>query len=175
MNDIGNDYLAHKKIPNVKFEHNSQVRVLTGEYKNSLAYTTSVEKLDPDPIYLLETWDGIDIRVPQSDIAEGIPITNEQLNLKVLEEINENWDLENPHGINLKESLIFPEIIQCSHGDDKLYQYWLVLTEIPNSTEGYKIIYDDESGLFGLAYSQKDKVPTHIGLYGSFIETLMSM
>lgn len=173
---IDTKYLSGKEIPNVNFKHNTQVRVMSGEYKDSLAYTVSLIKLDPEPLYLLETWDGRDIQLNQSEISEVKPITSEEINIKVLQEINNNWNLENAHGVDLKESLIFPKIIQCKCDEgDQLYNYWLVLNEIPDSTEGYKIIYDDESGLFGLAYSEKYKIPFVVGLYGTFIETFKAM
>jgi hypothetical protein len=52
---------------------------------------------------------------------------------------------------------------------------WLVLEEIPESNSGYKIVFDEASGTFGLAISGAQDNDVFIGFYGTFLETLEGM
>lgn len=53
-------------------------------------------------------------------------------------------------------------------------EHWLVLEETPGG--GYQIVFDEDSGQFGLATfdvgTRRDYFP---GLYGNFLETLDAM
>jgi hypothetical protein len=61
-----------------------------------------------------------------------------------------------------------------SHNNDEPEELWLVFEEGPNPGEGYKMVYDEELNLFGLAV-EGEKEPVLIGFYGNFLETLNSM
>ena len=54
---------------------------------------------------------------------------------------------------------------------------WLVLEQRPAEKDGYKIIFNEERGIFGLAYGglPDDQFPVLCGYYGDFPETLASM
>ena len=66
-----NDFLAHKPLPGVRFEHNDYVLILSGEYKDQSGSLVSVEELGEDPLFLLELESGIDITVRQSQIERN--------------------------------------------------------------------------------------------------------
>ncbi len=79
-------------------------------------------------------------------------------------------------GRPLRECLLKPEkhCFLNSHNGNEPENLWLVFEEGPKSGEGYKIVYDEELNLFGLAVDgTHDSVL--MGLYGSFLETLNSM
>lgn len=60
---------------------------------------------------------------------------------------------------------------------DQVIEAWLVLEEDPINRDAYKIVFDERSGLFGLASqgSPSDPYPVLCGLYGDFLNTLESM
>lgn len=57
--------------------------------------------------------------------------------------------------------------------DDKL-ELWLVLEECPGTGNGYKIVYDADENIYGLAYYAEPE-DDFLGYYGSFLETLEAM
>jgi len=63
-----NDFLAHKPIEGVRFEHNDYVRIVAGEHKGKNGSLVSVEELGDDPLFLLELESGFDVHVRQSQI-----------------------------------------------------------------------------------------------------------
>lgn len=91
-------------------------------------------------------------------------------------EIGENWNQSNAHGVDLHTCILPPEkktFTDVTSG--KVCELWLVLEEDPKERKGYKIVFDDAKGLFGLATAQIDGPDLFLGLYGSFLETLESM
>ena len=60
---------------------------------------------------------------------------------------------------------------------DSTETVWLVLEERPVERDGYKIIFNEQRGLFGLASSgcPNDPFPVLCGYYGDFPTTLASM
>lgn len=63
-----NDFLAHKSIEGVSFEHNDYVLIVAGEHKGANGSLVSIEDLGADPLYLLELESGFDVHVHQSQI-----------------------------------------------------------------------------------------------------------
>ena len=63
-----NDFLAHRPVPGVTFEHDDYVRVVAGEHQGKSGNVISVEELGADPLYLLELEGGSDVQVRQSHI-----------------------------------------------------------------------------------------------------------
>ena len=61
-----NDFLAHRPLPGVQFEHNTYVRVVGGTYQGDAGSIISVEELGSDPLYLVELESGKDARISQS-------------------------------------------------------------------------------------------------------------
>ena len=92
------------------------------------------------------------------------------------EEIGDNWNLSNAHGVDLNTCLLTPEKKTFTDfPSGKICELWLVLEEDPKERKGYKIVFDDTKGLFGLSTDQQEGPDLFLGFYGSFIETLKSM
>ncbi len=64
------DFLAHKPILGVNFEHNEAVQVVSGKYKNKKGSLISIEEVGEDPLFLLEFESGLDAYVRQSQIRQ---------------------------------------------------------------------------------------------------------
>jgi hypothetical protein len=76
----------------------------------------------------------------------------------VEDQIAERWDEINPRGISLRQTLVPPQRMRFTRwfvGDGAVaftnIDAWLVLEERPKTSDGYKIIYDEQTGKFGLA------------------------
>lgn len=80
------------------------------------------------------------------------------------------------YGRPLEECLLTPRRMPffSSLQDEEPEDLWLVFEERPTPGEGYRVVFDEDLRMFGLATSGADK-PVLIGLYGSFVETLNSM
>lgn len=68
--DQHRDFLAHKPIDGVRFEHNNYVRIVAGEHKGKNGSIVGVEELGKDPLFLLELESGLDVHVRQSEIEK---------------------------------------------------------------------------------------------------------
>jgi hypothetical protein len=68
MDDFGNDFLAHRPILGVRFEHDDFVLVISGEHKGKTGSLVSLNSLGEDPTFTLELESGFDIEIPQSEI-----------------------------------------------------------------------------------------------------------
>jgi hypothetical protein len=112
-------------------------------------------------------------------------MTPEAVRELIEKEIGGDWSLSNLHGCDLKRCLVPPELREyddCGFGrpfadPPPAIRLWLVLEEVPEERNGYKIVYDEESGMFGLAVPP---VPgkcrdVFIGFYGDFLETYRNM
>jgi hypothetical protein len=66
--DFGNDFLAHKPIPGIRFEHNDSVRVISGEHQGKVGSLVCINSLVEYPVFTLELDSGFDIVVLQSEI-----------------------------------------------------------------------------------------------------------
>jgi hypothetical protein len=85
-------------------------------------------------------------------------------------------DLKNVFGLDLTNCLIEPTKQKYKNSNDStdIYELWTVLEEMEDGN-GYKIYFDEETNMFGLAIkSDKDEL-IDIGNYGTFLETLYSM
>jgi hypothetical protein len=85
----------------------------------------------------------------------------------------------NPHGLELSRCLITPAWVTCTNTfpefrGGKPFEAWLVLEELPNNDDGYRIIFDEEVGKFGLACGTR-REPIFIGWHGSFLHTVQGM
>ncbi len=74
---------------------------------------------------------------------------------KIIErEINGDWSISNAHNCDLKKCLTRPKKRKL-HFAGKLKDCWIVLEEKPETLEGYKVFFDEETKKFGLAgYSE---------------------
>jgi hypothetical protein len=66
--DFGNDFLDHRPIPGIRFEHNDSVRVISGEHQGKTGSLVCINSLGEDPVFTLELESGFDIEVEQSAI-----------------------------------------------------------------------------------------------------------
>ena len=66
--DHHNDFLAHRQIPGVNFEHNEYVRIISGDNKGKSGSLVSLSEFGENPIFLLELESGFDVQVRQSEI-----------------------------------------------------------------------------------------------------------
>jgi hypothetical protein len=85
----------------------------------------------------------------------------------------------NPHSLDLSRCLIKLERVLCQNTfpgfrGGNSFEAWLVLEELPNNDEGYRIIFDEELREFGLACGTR-RSPVFIGWHGSFLNTVQGM
>lgn len=101
----------------------------------------------------------------------------------VLREIDGNWSISNAHGVDLKRCLLpkpvmslFQDMSGRNPDPSRTINLWLVLEEDPDTRSGYKIVYDEQKNMFGLAIKdQVENIPIYLGVYGSFLNTLEGM
>jgi hypothetical protein len=91
--------------------------------------------------------------------------------------VGENWFAE--HGLSISRCLVHPERVTCTNTfpafrGGKPFEAWLVLEELSNNDDGYRIIFDEETDEFGLACGTRSD-PVFIGFHGSFINTVQGM
>ena len=101
-----------------------------------------------------------------SDISEAIA-----------HEIDGDWSRPNPHGVDLRRCLVTPQRARFVDASDETrsLDLWLVLEEKPGDHSGYKIVFDEARGEYGLAVTGQTGRDVFIGYYGSFLETLDGM
>jgi hypothetical protein len=76
-------------------------------------------------------------------------------------------------GLSLDRCLVTPQRMTfAGHAEGDTWDLWLVLEEQPETKNGYKIVFDEETKQFGLASGTRN---VFIGFYGTFIETLEGM
>jgi len=109
-------------------------------------------------------------------------MTAEAVRELVEREIAGDWSRTNAHGCDLRRCLVPPELREyddCGGGRPLVEPYpvirmWLVLEETPEDRDGYKIVYGEEAGMFGLAVPGTAR-DVFIGYYGSFLDTYRGM
>jgi hypothetical protein len=92
-------------------------------------------------------------------------------------EIDGNRSPSNAHGVDLRRCLVAPvkQAYQDSFKEGETIELWLVLEEVPENKSGYKIVFDEQTRMFGLAMSVVDQPDMFLGFYGTFLETLEGM
>lgn len=102
----------------------------------------------------------------------------------IKDQVGDNESLPNSHGVDLHRCLTRPILIDVIHRriikgkiKDSTETVWLVLEERPVEKDGYKIIFDEKRGTFGLVSTgfPNDPFPVLCGYYGDFPTTLASM
>ena len=63
-----NDFLAHRPLAGVRFEHNTYVQVVGGDHLGDAGSVVSVEQLGDDPVYLVELESNQESLIPQSHL-----------------------------------------------------------------------------------------------------------
>ena len=84
----------------------------------------------------------------------------------------------NAHGCDLDRCLVEPHLVEFedsgSPGATGTGMFWVVLEEDPETGNGYKIVFEEAAGKFGLAVPG-ERLPVYIGRYGSFLGTFDAM
>lgn len=103
-------------------------------------------------------------------------MTVNEIQMIISQELLVEPDIKNVFGLDLTKCLIEPikqKYIDSNDSTD-IYELWTVLEE-SEDRNGYKIYFDEETKMFGLAIkSDKDEL-IDIGGYGTFLKTLYSM
>ena len=103
-------------------------------------------------------------------------MTAQEIKDIINEELKSEPNVHNVFGLDLTKCLVEPvrQKYKDSNDSRETYELWTVLEETEDKS-GYKIYYDEESKMFGLAIqSDKDEL-IDIGNYGNFLKTLYSM
>ncbi len=77
-------------------------------------------------------------------------MTPKEISKLIEKEIDGDLSISNLHGCDLKKCLVRPRRRKMRYGD-ATKEFWIVLEEFPESLEGFKIFFDEESRRFGLA------------------------
>jgi hypothetical protein len=102
----------------------------------------------------------------------------------VTKQIAGRSSLPNLHGVDMSRCHLTPRPIQVIDRSvlngklkDSQEQVWLVLEERPTEKDGYKIVFSERRGAFGLASPgfATDQHPILCGWYGDFPTTLAAM
>lgn len=103
-------------------------------------------------------------------------MTSTEIKEIISRELQAEPDITNVFGLDLTKCLIEPikQKYQNANDSTDIYELWTVLEETEDGN-GYKIYFDEETKMFGLAMrSDKDEL-IDIGGYGTFLKTLYSM
>jgi hypothetical protein len=103
-------------------------------------------------------------------------MTSTEIKEIISRELQVEPDIKNVFGLDLTKCLIEPtkQKYKSSNDSTDIYELWTVLEESEDGN-GYKIYFDEETKMFGLAIkSDKDEF-MDIGGYGTFLKTLYSM
>ncbi len=103
-------------------------------------------------------------------------MTSAEIKAIIICELQVERDLKNVSGLDLKKCLIEPIKQKYTDVNDsmRVNEYWTVLEESEDG-KGYKIYFDEETKMFGLAILSNKNERIDIGIYGTFLETLYSM
>jgi hypothetical protein len=69
--EIQNHWILGGRVVGVLFRMNERVRVISGSNAGAVGVLISIYALEPEPIFHLETDDGGDFRVRQSEIVSA--------------------------------------------------------------------------------------------------------
>jgi hypothetical protein len=111
-------------------------------------------------------------------------MTSDDVVKRIDSDVNGKWNESNLHKIDIRQCLVTPRPIKIIHRlvkdgriNERLMDVWLVLQERSNEDDGYIIVFDEESGKFGLGSPgwPSDAHPSLCGLYGDFMTTFKAM
>ncbi len=103
-------------------------------------------------------------------------MTAEEIKSLISNELTAEPDPKNVFGLDLTICLIEPTKQKYKSANDSTdtYELWTVLEENEDKS-GYKIYFDEETNIFGLAINSSKDELIDIGGYGTFLRTLYSM
>ena len=67
--NLVDDFLNHRSIQGIAYEHNEYVYVIAGEYSGESGSLVYVQSVGPEPAFVLEAESGRDIVVLQSQLS----------------------------------------------------------------------------------------------------------
>lgn len=77
-------------------------------------------------------------------------MTPKEITQIIEKEINGDWSISNWHNGDLKKCLVRPKKRKLRFGDE-IKEIWIVLEELPETLDGDKVFFDDETKKIGLA------------------------
>jgi len=103
-------------------------------------------------------------------------MTAEEIRDIINSEIIAEPDKKHVFGLDLTKCLIEPtkQKYKNAYDSNDVYELWTVLEENEEKS-GYKIYFDEETKMFGLAIKSDRDELIDIGGYGTFLKTLYSM
>jgi hypothetical protein len=103
-------------------------------------------------------------------------MTANDIKLIIETELKIEPDIKNVFGMDMTTCLIEPIKQKYKDNNDakETYELWTVLEEEPDKN-GYKIYFDEEEKMFGLAIKSDTDELINIGLYGTFLKTVYSL
>src|SRR5271166_5656850 len=111
-------------------------------------------------------------------------MTSDDVRKRVEAEIGGGSSESSLHGIDLRQCLVRPTLTKVIHQrvkdgriHEEVSEVWLVLEETRGKRDGYKVVFDENSGKFGLATPGFASDP-HLclfGWYGDFMTTIKAM
>jgi hypothetical protein len=101
-------------------------------------------------------------------------MTAEEVKAFVECEIAGQWSVTNDHLCDLRKCVIEP-VKRSYETRVGIIELWLVLEEDPDECDGYKIVFDEEKHVFGLACPGISGRDFFLGPYGSFLTTFAAM
>ncbi|MFH1731387.1 MAG: hypothetical protein ABIF82_07035 [Planctomycetota bacterium] len=104
-------------------------------------------------------------------------MTAEEVTTLINREVGADRKRTNAHGCTLERCLVTPSPAHFKCGPDasETVVVWLVLEEDFDQRNGYKIVYGEDKGMFGLAMRVADGTDWFVAWYGSFLETYDAM
>lgn len=101
-------------------------------------------------------------------------MTSEEVEKLILNQIENKWDISNLHGINLTECILKPFKQKYIYALDKSQSFnlWTVLIESEN---GYRVFYDEDKNMFGLATKSENDELLYLSCYGNFLDAIENM
>lgn len=103
-------------------------------------------------------------------------MTSTEIEEIIMRELQVEPDIRNVFGLDLTKCLIKPIKQKYKRANDSndIYELWTVLEEREDEN-GYKIYFNENTKIFGLAIKSDKEELIDIGGYGSFLKTLYSM
>jgi hypothetical protein len=106
-------------------------------------------------------------------------MTAEEIESRILNELDGQWDRWTSHSLNIRRSLVRPPRRETyiSHTQDGEVPVtaWFVLEEAPETHDGYEVFFDEELDEFGLGTRSSDGRRHYLGSYGTLWDVLEGM
>lgn len=103
-------------------------------------------------------------------------MTAEEIKAIIYSDLKSEPDLKNVFGLDLTQCIIEPVKQKYKDSNDSVetYELWTVFEERADKN-GYKIYFDEEVKMFGLAVQSDRDELIDIGYYGDFLKTVYSL